>query len=183
MWKCVCDCGTERTVRALSLLSVNGVRSCGCLQRDVAKQYQLIHGHSRKKNWTPEYRAWAHMMNRCVNPKDFGYRNYGGRGIQVCESWKTFENFLKDVGLRPSPKFSIDRINNNGNYEPGNVRWATKRQQCRNRRGLHLLTYDGKTQCLSDWADEIGSERELIRSRIRSGWSAERALFTPKRNA
>lgn len=117
------------------------------------------------------------MIGRCRNPTDKAYRNYGARGITVCQKWiDSFFAFLADVGSRPSGSHSIDRIDNNGNYEPGNCRWATFKQQQRNRSDNRLLTAFGKTMCVADWADESGLTAGLINCRLRYGWSHEEAV-------
>ena len=128
-WKCVCDCGNEKTVDSQSL-RVGHTRSCGCIFIEMLQ--------SRRKHGsygTPEYKAWARAIQRCSNNKNISWANYGGRGISVCEEWRRdFGAFLSCVGKRPSSRHSLDRIDNDGNYEPGNVRWATHSQQMFNRR-------------------------------------------------
>jgi hypothetical protein len=134
------------------------------------------HGQSS----TNAYAAWVQMIQRCKNPKQTSFVYYGARGIKVCERWSTFENFIADMGVRPVDK-SLDRIDNDGNYEPGNCRWATKREQYLNSRPKHtsvLLTFQGKTMSPISWAKELGFERGLVRRRILAGWSTERALTT-----
>lgn len=141
-----CDCGRETKTIAQRLLT--GItQSCGkCVRRGALPLYLIK---------DPTYRSWRSMRNRCYNPSLPDYRNYGARGITVCDRWRdSFENFLADVGPRPGSEFSIDRYpNNDGNYEPGNVRWATKKQQGNNRRGNHLITHDGRTSTVAEWAD------------------------------
>lgn len=128
----------------------------------------------------PEYRNWIKMKTRCSNTKDKCYPRYGGRGISVCERWlHSFQNFLDDLGAKPSNAHSLDRIDVNGNYEPGNVRWATPKEQGRNRRNNKLITAFGETKCLSEWAEDSRCVVNLptLETRIRrAGWSPERAL-------
>ncbi len=121
------------------------------------------------------------MLTRCENPRCEAYPRYGGRGIEVCKRWQTFENFLADMGPRPSADHSIDRIENDGNYEPGNCRWATDAEQNQNTRSNRLLTYAGRTQPLSVWAREFGIRRETVRERLKAGWDVERALTVAPR--
>lgn len=142
------------------------------------------HGHNKrvggKGSPSKIYRVWRNMLNRCHNPNVPAYKNYGGRGITVCESWEKFENFLADMGEQPVGK-TLDRINNDGNYEPGNCRWATPAEQIRNRRTTTLLTFGGVTQCIADWAAEIGIGDATLRHRLKIGWPVEKALTTPVR--
>lgn len=122
------------------------------------------------------------MVYRCNSPKARGYRHWGGRGIKVCDRWQGrdgFANFLADLGERPSRQHSIDRIDNNGNYEPDNCRWATSKEQANNRRDNHLIAHDGITLNATQWADRTGLKRVTIRQRLRNGWTPEEALTTP----
>jgi hypothetical protein len=130
LWDCACDCGNMKKISAGFLRSKH-TQSCGCWKHEVS----VTHGLARKGKIAPEYRCWQHMKERCNNSKERQFKNYGGRGIKVCARWEnSFESFFEDVGLRPNAKLSLDRINNNGDYEPGNVRWATAKQQQNNRR-------------------------------------------------
>lgn len=180
--ECRCDCGTVATVR-LAKLRHGRTRSCGCLFRETAAS--IGRRPSRQKHGLckhPLYGTWATMMKRCYNPKQPKWRNYGARGIKVCARWHDIRHFLDDISrdLGPRPRScSIDRINNDGDYEPGNVRWATAAQQGRNRRGNRYLTAFGRTMPIVDWARELGVHPTTLQRRLRAGWSAERAVSTP----
>jgi hypothetical protein len=139
-WVCQCDCGREHTVRGGHLRD-GLVTHCGCRSAEIRAKGAMTHGMSK----TPEYLAWCCMKNRCFKPQDKQYPNYGGRGIRVCDEWRnSFEAFFDHVGPRPSSDHSIDRINNDGNYEPGNVRWATPEEQARNTRCTKLSLEDAR---------------------------------------
>lgn len=136
------------------------------------------HGHNASGTQSPTYRSWASMMTRCFNPHRNQWHDYGGRGITVCERWRVFANFLEDMGERPSLKYSLDRIDNDGPYAPGNCRWATRREQRRNsRQRLIPITIGSRTMLLSEWAREIGIDRRTVSARIyQLGWSPHEAL-------
>ena len=139
VWKCRCDCGSEIIMDSHSLRDGN-TRSCGCLQREARTQNTRTHGASN----TSEYEAWAGMRGRCCNPKDKRFVYYGGRGVTVCERWKSFECFLEDMGKKPSSGHTLDRKNVNGNYCPENCRWATWLEQQNNRGNNMIVEYNGR---------------------------------------
>lgn len=164
-----CDCGKEVNVR-LSNFRSGAVASCGC-------------GHRRYREGVYKslaYRSWDMMKQRCTNPKDPAYHNYGGRGIQVCERWLEFGPFHEDMGERPSKDHSLDRIDNNGNYEPGNCRWATRSEQNSNRRDNVRLTLDGRTMTATQWAKHAGINPGTFRSRLRIGHTLQEAINNPR---
>ncbi|MHC4162547.1 MAG: helix-turn-helix domain-containing protein [Planctomycetota bacterium] len=136
-WLCRCDCGKTTTASRDNLRSGDST-SCGCLRREITIRRLTTHGEGSRRGSTAEYVSWKHAIDRCENRDSKDWPRYGGRGIRVCERWHSFEKFLADMGRRPSPKHSIDRINNDGHYEPGNCRWATKSEQAKNRRPLKL---------------------------------------------
>jgi hypothetical protein len=168
-WICKCDCGTYTTVRAPHL--VNGTScSCGCLRIERLQEVVTTHGHSIGRVATSEFSIWTNMRSRCRNQNADGYINYGGRGITVCDRWdRSFEAFFEDMGPRPSPRHSIDRINNNGPYAPENCRWATKQEQARNSRQNHLIEIDGVTRCVAEWSEISGVLHSTITGREKAG--------------
>lgn len=177
-WACVCDCGVPLNVRGAALRRGN-TRSCGCLHREqlIARNELALartartHGMSN----TRTFRIWAGMRKRCRNPRTNCFHSYGGRGIKVCARWESFENFLADMGEAPA-QMSIDRIDVNGDYAPGNCRWATPAIQSRNKRDNLRLTFRGETQCLTDWAIDLGVSMNTLHSRLRDGWTVEQTL-------
>ena len=130
---------------------------------------------------TSEYNAWSHMKARCFNPNIKNYSYYGARGITVCDRWLDFENFLADMKLKPTPKHSIDRIDNDGDYCPENCRWATRVEQENNKRNNHLITIDDVTLTIAQWTKEMGFSKSVIQDRLKSGWSEFDAVITPVR--
>lgn len=180
-WRCRCDCGVEKVVLGQQLRAGN-TQSCGCLLRENGRNNgygNRRHGMSGHHK-TKEYRAWVNMRQRCTNPRRKDFPQYGGRGITVCDRWnQSFDAFLADMGCAPSPQHSLDRIDNNGAYEPCNCRWATDSEQRRNKRTNQLVTFDGRTQPMADWAHEYGVDYFAFRKRLVRGWSVERALTTP----
>lgn len=176
-WFCKCECGNITKVYAISLKS-GDTNSCGCIHIDGLVDRVTIHGHSRASGKSSTYTSWNNMVNRCKNPNVPNYSDYGGRGIKVCDRWLKFENFLADMGEKPK-RTSIERINNNGDYEPGNCRWATNKEQQNNKRNNRLITFNGKTQTMAQWAEEFCVEMYILSNRInRDGWTIERALTT-----
>lgn len=170
LWLCRCQCGKEKAVSGSSLRSGNrGCRSCR----------HLRHG----KIASAEYRSWKHMLYRCNNQRCKSYPDYGGRGITVCDRWLSFEAFHHDMGDKPSPWHSINRIDNNGNYEPGNCEWSTPVEQARNCRHNRLITFRGITQCLSAWEETLGFKRGTLKTRLQTGWPTDVALTTPVRSS
>lgn len=149
LWNCLCDCGEMVVVRGY-LLASGATQSCGCLRSEISGQRLRTHG----KYNTPEYRSWSKMIRRCTDKNCRQWKWYGGRGITVCTRWANcFDSFLKDVGCRPSKGHSLDRFpDRDGNYEPGNVRWATQKQQMRNTRANLRITYRGETRVLVEWS-------------------------------
>lgn len=131
-------------------------------------------------NPTREYRIWSGMVNRCTNPNNSNYFRYGGRGIGVSTRWRQYENFLADMGRAPTVRHSLDRIDGNGSYVPGNVRWATPQEQQRNRQDRRPLTIDGVTQLLCEWAEQSGTPIQRIWDRLKVGWLPARAVFAAK---
>ena len=162
--RCLCDCGTVVTVRTRRLYS-NNTKSCGCLRRDTSRRLlgdrQRTHGLSR----TLTYKVWHRMIARCTDPDDLKYADYGGRGITVCERWMTFENFLADMGHKTRSQ-SINRIDNDGNYEPGNCEWTSAKVQANNTRRNRWITCNGETKTLSEWAKLIGIDPKSLSDRL-----------------
>jgi len=173
LWRCVCDCGIEKVFHRSAIASGH-TQSCGCIRKESPNR--ITHGMAG----TLTYKTWAGMVQRCTNPNEDSFRHYGGRGIKIDPRWLDFDNFLADMGTKPKG-MSIDRIDNNGNYEPGNCRWATPSQQHNNMRSNRLLTLNGRTQNVTQWANELGVKPNLIFQRLHYGWSDERTLTEPVR--
>ena len=174
LWECACDCGGVAFTTATKLRNGH-TRSCGCLRVRVCTEMGRSTATHRGTG-TPEFKVWDTMKQRCTNPNDHQYPRYGGRGITICERWSDFANFLHDMGKRPTPFHTIDRINNDGNYEPLNCRWATKKQQARNRRSSRPITFGGLTMPLTDWAKQCHIDERTLFWRLRHGWTMERAI-------
>lgn len=179
IWRCRCVCGKEVLVPSLWLrrghkksCNIDGHRYTGSDQsaRDTLRSTHMV-----------EYATWKHLRQRCLNPKDKVYRYYGGRGIKFHEGWAVFAKFLADMGPRPPDKTSIDRIDNNGDYEPGNCRWATAKEQSNNQRTTVFVESDGVKFTLSEYAERVGVARPLIYQRLKDGWTLDEAVTTPIR--
>jgi len=177
-WWCRCRCGREKAVLAHHLKSRRSP-SCGCAIRRNCYPVQVTLGQHGKTN-TPEHRIWCGMLQRCFDPSSSSYQRYGGRGITVCDGWLNFDAFLKDMGVCPSSLYSLDRFPNiDGNYEPSNCRWATAKEQNRNRRDNRILTHNGQSLTLAEWSEVTGLERSTIANRINKlGWSVSKSLTT-----
>lgn len=168
MWECLCECGSKSVVSA-TVLNKEEILSCGCLRDELTSIRFSIH----KQSYSITYKSWASMKSRCYNTKNNRYSLYGGRGIRVCERWLGkvgFLHFLEDMGMRPTNKHSIDRWpNNDGNYEPGNCRWATEDTQNRNRRSNVWLEYKGEKMVQKDWAKRLRIAPESIKYHLKRG--------------
>lgn len=183
-WKCKCDCGNITYV-STSNLTCNRIRSCGCLKLEKLLERSTTHNQRH----TYLYEVWKGIRQRCKNSKHSSYHNYGGRGIKVCEAWdKSFQAFYdwsyangystenqKDEKL----KLTIDRIDNNGNYEPSNCRWVDRKTQTRNMRTTRFITFNGQNKSVSEWCEIYGIKLQTFNTRIRNGWSIEEALTKP----
>lgn len=184
MYLCRCTCGTEKNVNAGSLR--RGLsKSCGCWRQEygiIAGKSTATHGCTR----SPTHNSWTAMRARCRGRNNKAHRDwvgYAARGIKVCDRWMKFENFLADMGERPSNKHSIDRIDVDGNYEPGNCRWATSSQQRNNKRNSDWLTVGAETLTLAEWANKIGIGRSTLRKRVDMGWPPSRVVGAPVNTA
>ena len=169
-WNCICKCGTEKKVFGSNLINGKSV-SCGC----YAVERNTKHGMSRTKI----YSIWEGMKQRCTSPSNTYWNRYGGRGIKVCDRWQLFENFYADLGDIPTEQHSLGRIDNDGNYEPNNVRWETLEQQNNNKVLNHKVTIDGVTKTLTQWAQENGLKPSTVMSRVSYGWNDYDAVTLP----
>lgn len=179
-WMFSCACGGSLNAPVGRVRSGN-TRSCGCLRREAASVRAVARNTTHGMTGTPTWRTWRSMLDRCRLPGHAWYHLYGGRGIVVCERWRSFENFLMDMGERPDGA-TIDRINNDGNYEPGNCRWASHSTQMRNRRDRVKIEAFGEALLAIEWAERTGVDPERIRIRILDGWPPEKAVSTPVRS-
>jgi len=182
IWHCICDCGNEVDRRSDHLTS-GATKSCGCYNRERAAEVHTTHGMARYGKQHPVYDAWTHMLQRCENQDHKYYKYYGGRGITVCDEWHDSQAFI-DWALANNWRkgLTLDRIDNNGNYEPDNCRWTTRKEQARNRRSNRLITFNDKTQTMAEWAEELNISYHTLKYRIdRHHWPIERALTEPIR--
>lgn len=177
VWRCRCECGVEVLAHSSSLVS-HHIQSCGCLRRDVSTVRMTTHGATIGKVMTHEYKVWRSLRYRCKNPESPMAPRYVGRGITVCRRWDTFANFIADMGPCPTG-MTIERIDNDGHYEPGNCKWATYAEQSRNRCNTRNVTLNGVTMCLTDWAVKAGIPINTVRSRLREGWPMDQAIGLP----
>lgn len=176
-WKCLCKCGTLSIVVSDNLVGGH-TKSCGCFKVEATRISKTTHGHTSGWTRTRTYRAWSSAKERCNNPLNKGWPNYGGRGIIMHPDWNgSFDSFLSNMGECP-PRHTIDRINNNGNYEPGNCRWVTQAVQNRNYSRNVNLTFNGETKIMTDWAILFGIKPRTLSRRIKLGWPLEKA-FSP----
>ncbi|RLB06914.1 MAG: hypothetical protein DRG27_06945 [Deltaproteobacteria bacterium] len=165
-WLFKCDCGNEKVIY-VNHIKNGHTKSCGCLQRERHTTHNRCYSST--------YRSWASMKDRTTNPKNDRYNSYGGRGITICKRWLKFENFYKDMGKRPKG-MTLDRIDNDKGYYKENCRWATRSEQQNNRRTNHLIVYNGKEKTVAQWAKEMNIKFCVLLTRIKRGWSIERAL-------
>lgn len=170
IWLFRCDCGAE-VDRGIRLVKSGHTSSCGCLFREMVVERNTSHGLSGTKT----YRVWKNMRARCSTPTDSDYADYGGRGIKVCDEWEDYPAFLADMGECPEG-MSLDRVDVNKGYSADNCRWATAKQQARNKRSNHFISAFGETRTLAEWAEKYGLESSLIRYRIKAGWPTEDAV-------
>ena len=175
-WFCRCTCGTERYVKAYSL-KIGVTTSCGCING------RCNYGARRPESKTnlPEYEVWHTMKRRCQAPTAANYARYGGRGITVCERWRKFEAFFEDMGPRPTPSHTIERIDSNGPYSSDNCRWATPKDQARNRSNNRFVTFQGETKTVVEWSEITGISNHVIYKRLADGWEIGEALTRQSR--
>lgn len=180
LWTCRCVCGKDFAVPS-SRLRNGRTRSCGCRKFDNIAERKVKHGHARRGRKSV-YGIWMKMLRRCYDPKDSQYERYGGRGIKVCDRWRTsIDAFASDMGPRPSRGHSIDRKDNDGNYEPGNCKWSTTVEQENNRRTNVFVEFDGKRLTINEWERATGISQYAIRHRLKKGWTVRDVLTKPMR--
>lgn len=179
-WRCKCDCGNI-CLATTKVLRNGDKQSCGCLRREMLTERNYKHGGSVRNQQERLYHIWLDILRRCKNPKRRNYKDYGGRGIKVCEEWEnsylSFRTWALNNGYNDT--LTIDRIDNNGNYCPENCRWVTMKEQNNNKRNNHYITYNGETHTVSEWLEITGIKHSTMYQRLRNGWSIEEALTTP----
>lgn len=177
-WACMCECGS--TVEVVSHALTSGhTKSCGCWKDERNRGTPPKHGHARRGiKLTTTYKTWQAMMTRCYNAKVKSFKDYGGRGITVCDGWHLFENFLAYMGERPEG-MTLDRIDNDKGYTPDNCRWATKTTQARNTRANHIVDFRGERMTQIEFAERIGMKQKTVSWRLRNGWTPEQVANTP----
>lgn len=178
-WDCKCDCGNEVTVEASSLKH-GRIISCKCAVKDMLSLRNTKHGMSKRGTSHPFYNCWRNMLSRCEYKGSIVWDYYGGRGIKVCARWHVFLNFYKDMFPTWRPGLEINRINNDGNYCKSNCEWTTRSENMYNTRRVKRLTSKGATRPMSKWGFALGGGRSMVRCRLESGWSIQKALTTPK---
>lgn len=181
-WICRCECGTLCLACSERLIS-NQKKSCGCLVKETSarlvRSMNTTHGDARNGKISTEHKAWTSMRQRCNCQTHKFYLRYGGRGITICERWSKFENFLSDMGRKPSPHLTLDRIDNEGNYEPNNCRWASYSQQQNNRSSNRVFEFNGTSKTLKQWCVQFGINPVTASDRIKRGWTFARAMTQP----
>lgn len=170
----VCVCGTKKEIFD-SFVNTGRIRSCGCLRSQLTHERRFSHGDTA----SAEFRIWSGMRTRCYNRRCKAYPDYGGRGIIICERWRDYENFLADMGRRPSPKHTIERVDNNGNYCPENCEWVLKSEQSWNRRNIVYLTLNGERKSITAWARQLKVDYRVLHARRVAGWTDKQILTTP----
>lgn len=174
-WQCRCDCGGE-TNCSTPVLEKGKSRSCGCLANELTAARSRTHGGSK----TAEYRTWCSIISRCENPRQPSFERYGARGIKICKRWRnSFSAFISDMGNKPFPRATIDRMDNLKGYSPDNCRWADYKTQAANMRSNHLISFAGETKILTAWAIQYGIKQPTLRRRLKKGWPTEKALMAP----
>lgn len=176
LWQCTCTCG-NLIYTTRWILEHERIKSCGCKTVELIAKARTSHGETDSPTW----KSWKSMMDRCYLITHKSFSKYGGRGILVCDRWHSYELFRQDMGERPSGT-SIDRRDNDGDYTPENCEWQSARIQARNRSTNRLLTLNGRTLCVSEWADATGLPVSTIQKRLEKGWATDRALTQPRRN-
>lgn len=176
-WHAMCDCGSNSVVSGDSL-RLGTTISCGCFRSEYMRERSTIHGH----HLSPEFRIFHGMWHRCHHFGNKDWHKYGARGIKVSERWRKFEDFLADMGHRPSPTHTIERINNDGDYTPENCRWATPKEQARNRRSNRVIEFQGQRMCVTAWAEILGLKEATIYRRLKHGWQTQEVLSQPNRH-